>query len=168
MRTLAEEMAAPKYAHLERERRWLVDRAARPGVEGCECLLIEDRYILNSRLRLRRMTDVHSGDVTVKLTKKYEAADPLARPIVTSYLTEEEFGLFLAMPHAPLRKHRYQVDGFSLDVFADAHDGLELAEIEAERDALASIAAPAWTLREVSHDPRYQGGALACGGLPEN
>lgn len=76
----------PKYARLERERRWLVDRTACPDLSAHAHVLIEDRYIDGTRLRLRRTTDSASGEQLFKLTKKYDTGDPLARPIVTAYL----------------------------------------------------------------------------------
>lgn len=166
IRTAEDEAKAPKYAHIERERRWLVDQAARPDLAGCASALIEDRYITGTRLRLRRMTG--ADVVSLKLTKKYDAADPLARPIVTAYLTEGEYDLFARLPAAPVTKRRYAVEGYSLDVFAGALAGFELVEIEAADDAaLRALPAPAWTIREVSGDPAYQGGALALHGRPE-
>ncbi|MBN8808808.1 MAG: hypothetical protein J0I47_11345 [Sphingomonas sp.] len=168
MRTLAHELAAPKYAHIERERRWLVVRDRRPVLDGLPCLRVEDRYLTDTRMRLRRMTDLYSGEVTVKLTKKYDAADPLARPIVTTYLTPVEYDLLAGLPAATLRKRRYTCDGYSMDVFEDALAGLDLVEIEATNDAaLAAIAALDWAGRDVSHDPRYQGGSLVANGIPE-
>jgi len=171
MRTAAEEAAAPKYAHVERERRWRVDPAARPGLAGRASVLIEDRYLVGTRLRLRRMTDA-AGAVSLKLTKKYDCADPLARPIVTAYLTEAEYAVLAALPARALAKRRFGVMSggatFSLDQFAGALAGLELAEIEWADDAgLRALPAPPWTLGEVSHDPRYQGGALAHFGIPK-
>lgn len=167
IRTAGDEAAVPKYAQVERERRWLVDPARRPDLTGCASLLIEDRYIIGTRFRLRRMT----GDdlVSLKLTKKYDAPDPLARPIVTAYLTGTEYDLVATLPAACLTKRRYKVDGFSVDVFEDALAGLELAEIEAADDAaLRALPAPAWTIRDVSAEPGYQGAALALYGRPEN
>ncbi|MFM9827864.1 MAG: hypothetical protein ACKVOB_03845 [Sphingomonas sp.] len=163
--------AAPKYAHVERERRWLVDPARRPALAGLPPVLIDDRYFTGTRLRLRRMTDA-SGACALKLTKKYDAADPLARPIVTAYLTEAEYAVFAALPAAILVKRRYAlVDSgvrFSLDVFGGGLAPLELCEIEWADDAgLRALQPPDWAVREVSSDPRYQGSALAMNGAPQ-
>ena len=101
MRALADELESPKYSHVERERRWLVDRAARPPLDRLAYVTIDDCYIRGSRLRLRRMTDPASGATSLKLTKKYDCADRLARPIVTSYLSEAEQALLSELP--PIR-----------------------------------------------------------------
>ncbi len=167
MRTLADEEHAPKSAPSARERRGRGD-PDRPALDGAAHVAIEDRYIDGNRLRLRRMTDEASGALALKLTKKYDAVDPAARSIVTAYLTEAEFAVFAALPAAAVMKRRYAVGGFSLDVFAGALTGLELAEIEADSAAaLAAIVPPRWFGREVSLDPRYTGGALAAAGRPE-
>ncbi|HEX4695163.1 hypothetical protein [Sphingomonas sp.] len=168
MRTAADEAAAPKYAHCERERRWLVDAAAPPpAVDPIE---IHDRYITGTRLRLREMR--RDGEIVWKLTRKYECADALARPIVTAYLTRAEYDVLAALPALGVAKQRFRVSeggrDFSLDRFAGALDGLVLSELEAEDDAtLRALADPAWTVRDVSDDPRYQGARLAAHGIPK-
>ena len=94
MRTITEETRDPKYSHIERERRWLVDPKLRPALDVLPYTRIEDRYISGTRLRLRRMTSSASSEQSLKLTKKYKCPDPLARPMVTAYLTQEEYKLF--------------------------------------------------------------------------
>ena len=172
MRTGKDEARQPKYAHVERERRWLVDPTRRPCVDGLSHVLVEDAYIIGTRLRLRRMTDSANNDHAYKLTKKYEADDPLARPIVTFYLTEQEFDLLASLPARTLAKRRYAMPVeraiFSLDRFEGPLAGLELVEIEWPDDAgLRTLRAPPWAIREVSAEPDYQGGALAEFGIPE-
>jgi CYTH domain-containing protein len=172
MRTARDEAERPKYAHVERERRWRVDPARRPALDGVREVLIEDRYIADTRCRLRRMTDVATGEQSHKLTRKYDAADPRARPIVTAYMTADEYDVFALLPALPLSKRRFAVasDGhiWSIDRFEGALTGLETMEIEWPDDAgLRGLTAPGWTVREVSNDSRYQGGSLALHGIPE-
>jgi len=163
-RGLDTEAGDPKYARFELERRWLVDATARPPLDDAEFTLIEDRYVDGTRLRVRRMT---RGERTVlKLTKKYASERPEARPIVTAYLTENEYAVFAALPARTLTKRRYNlaIDRryWSLDLFDGALAGLELVEAEAtDEAALAALVPPAWATKEVTHDPRYQCGALA-------
>lgn len=166
MRTGEDEAVSPKYAHYERERRWLVDPTKRPNFSDAPYVLIEERYIQGTRMRLRRMTDNVSGESALKLTKKYEANDPLARPIVTAYLSNEEFELLASLPAQFLRKRRYKVmiagDEFGIDVFEGRLSGLELAEIECPDDVrLRSIATPSWAICDVSDTLAFQGGQLA-------
>ncbi len=163
-RGLEAEMASPKYAHLELERRWLVDRGARPALDECDHTLIEDRYLERTRMRLRRMSA--PGGTVLKLSKKYESERPEARPVVTAYLTEGEYALLARLPARELRKRRFRVRvgglTWSVDVFEGPLAGLELAEIEApDEAALTALVPPPWLAREVTHDPRYQCGTLA-------
>ena len=166
MRTGVDETRSPKNAHIERERRWLVDPGRRPALSGLSVILIEDRYITGTRLRLRQMTDAESGATSLKITKKYDADDPLARPIVTAYLDEGEYALLAGLPANPVikRRHKIAVAGheFSLDVFEGSLTGLELLEIESSsHEALLAIQAPDWVVREVSHELHFQGGSLS-------
>lgn len=157
-----EEAAAPKYAVIERERRFLVDPRRRPDLSSAPSVLIEDRYIDGARLRLRRMTDSVTGRVVLKLGKKYESADPLARPVVTTYLTDGEYALLIELPARALVKRAFDVGGFRLDMFEGALAGLELAEFDAgTATALATATVPDWVKLEVSADARFDGANLA-------
>ena len=165
-RGLDTETGDPKYARFELERRWLVDTARRPSIDGAWTTLIEDRYIVGTRMRLRRMSRPDLGEVKWKLTKKYDTERPEARPIVTAYLTEAEYGVLAALPSRTMRKRRYHlpIDGrlWSLDVFEGALAGLELVEAEAADEAeLAGLVPPVWATKEITRDPRYQCGSLA-------
>ncbi len=137
-------------------------------VEATDPITITDHYIAGTRLRLRRMASVGSPP-SFKLTGKYECSDLLAQPIVTAYLTDAEFDVFAALPSHIIQKRRFLVreDGhdFSLDRFDGALAGLELAEIEMTDDAeLRNLPDPAWTVRDVSRNSRYQGGTLVING----
>lgn len=173
-RGIDEETGEPKYARIELERRWLVDAARRPTLDGTHCTLIEDRYIDGTRIRLRRMSRPGWDKTKWKLTKKYECEEARARPIVSTYLTEREYEVLRALPSCPLAKRRFHVefDGrwWSLDVFEGALAKLELIECEAEtRAALDALMPPDWALREVTDLPQWQGGALAAAqAIPES
>jgi CYTH domain-containing protein len=172
MRSAVDAAVSPKYALVERERRWLVNAGQHPSLDRLPHVLIEDRYITGSLLRLRRMTDAASGRVSLKLTKKYPASDQRARPIVTAYLDEAEYRLFSTLPAQPLAKRRYALSatdgGFSLDVFLGALDSLVTIEKECPDAAtLLALTPPAWAGFEVTDDIRYSGGSLAANGLPE-
>ena len=157
----------PKYSLIERERRWLVRHDLLPPLPTAH-RLIEDRYIIGTRLRLRRITHSDSGAVQCKLTRKYASDDPAARPIVTAYLDAAEHDVVAALPAQALVKRRHHVAGFSIDVFAGALAGLVLAEQEApDAQTLATLALPPWLGEDVTHAICYQGGQLAAHGLPE-
>ena len=173
IRGLDTETGEPKYARIELERRWLADSARRPPLDGAWMTLIEDRYIAGTRMRLRCMSRPDLGETKWKLTKKYDTERPEARPIVTAYLTEAEHALFAALPAFAMRKRRYHlpIDGcfWSLDLFEGALTGLEVVETEAADEAtLAALVPPQWATKEITHDARYQCGALAqSNALPE-
>lgn len=165
-RGLDEETGEPKYARLELERRWLVDVARRPSLRDAYVTLIEDRYITGTRLRLRRMRRPDLNETKWKLTKKYECAEACARPIVTAYLTGDEYDVLCALPASVLVKRRHHVAlggrWWSVDLFEGALAGLELIEVEAkDRATLDALAPPDWVLREITDLPQWQGGALA-------
>ena len=71
-----------------------------------------------------------------------------------------------------IEKTRYEIAAgpgitIELDVYAGAHDGLAVAEVEfaSEQDA-DGFAAPAWLGREVTDDARYKNQRLARDGVP--
>ena len=73
----------PKYARLEIERRWLVDATAMGELANVPYRLIEDLYVGESRLRLRKITDP-SGNALFKFGKKYGKHSPLSEPITNA------------------------------------------------------------------------------------
>ena len=74
-------MATLKYAHVERERRWLL--AAVPDLpEHARRLDIVDRYVNGTRLRLREVTE--AGVVTRKLGQKVRLGKGAAEVAHTS------------------------------------------------------------------------------------
>lgn len=161
IRGIDEELSGAKYAHIERERRFLVDPSKLPDLAASSSILIEDAYIDGTHMRLRRMTASNDGRVVLKLTKKYETTDPLARPIVTTYLDGTEFALLAGLPAHPVVKRRYACGAFSVDRFEGDLAGLWLAEIEMPDDAaLIAATPPSWASREVSDDRGFDGGSL--------
>ena len=103
-----------------------------------------------------------------KLTKKYPADSLDAQPIVSVFLSRDEYDALLGLPGDELVKtRRYDEIGgvlFSVDVFEGAHAGLILCEAEADSaDALGHIVPPPYVSREVTHEVAYTGGELARG-----
>lgn len=157
-----------KYAAVERERRWLC--AALPDMPVLRAEAIEDLYVDNSHLRLRRATPVGGGEPILRLSKKADLA-PDRRLITTLYLSPVEYALFVGLPGRVLEKtrHYYASAGaaVSVDRFEGPLAGLFLAEAEfADDAAMAAFPHPPFALREVTEDPRYTGGRLVLDGLP--
>lgn len=151
-----------KYAKPERERRFLL--AQLPAGEIERTATITDRYFLGTRLRLRVMLETR-GNATrtyYKLTQKIPPPDGGPGLISTTYLNEEEFALLSTLPGAVLRKTRYSIPPFGVDVFESPLGGLILAECEFDDDTtMHSFIPPAWILAEVTFDWRFTGGRLA-------
>ena len=159
---------AGKYALFEFERRFLVARVPEGVTEG-RGWSISDRYIKNTRLRLRRMEPIHGGDTIFKLGNKDVPVPPdFSRMTITNiYLSPTEYAVLSELEAHELHKvrHALEYDGriFSVDVF-DVHlTGLVLAELsfESADEMDQKIDLPPWIGNEVSNDIRFTGGALA-------
>lgn len=154
--------SAHKYARIERERRFLVERFPAPAhVVGIRC--ITDFYIDNTALRLREQTE-ETGAVIFKLTQKMpERATGAQQGFLTNmYLSKEEFCVLAQLSGKKLRKTRYSVPPFGIDVFEGELAGLLLAEAEFDSaDAADSLTLPSFLRAEVSADDRFTGGRLA-------
>ena len=115
-----------KYARIERERRFLLSSPPHPATV-VHVRTIVDRYFDGTRLRLRRYNEVDrdpsTGDsspaVTVcKLTQKVPDPGPSGQQglITNTYLSEAEYELLARLPCRPLKKTRYSVPPFGVDV----------------------------------------------------
>lgn len=158
--------AENKYTRIEYERRFIVapnadwQRDIAPYAKT-----LDDKYLHDSRLRLRVMTDCDSGRRVIKLSKKEASDSPYCCTISRILLSPRELELFDALPGNRLRKtrhyHEYQGRVFALDVFADELTGLVLCEIEANNlDELLAIQPPPYAQREVTEDSFFTSGNL--------
>jgi len=155
-----------KYSRVEYERRFLVSNDAgwKRFVE-LYSKTYEDKYIRDSRLRLRILTDSDTNRQIIKLTKKFESDSPYFQTITTILLSPDERRLFDNVEGNRLKKtryyHNYRGQVFSIDVFEGELDGLVLCETE--RDALEDLMSaelPAYIKREVTEDSFFTGGNL--------
>ena len=152
----------PKYAHWVAERRFLVGARNMPALNPKDARTIEDLYIEGGRLRLRRITELSTGEQTFKLAKKYAPDNPLIGPMTNLYLSAEEYAVLNVLPGARLAKRRHKVGAFVVDVFEDGLQGLVLAECEAtNRMAAMAFDVPEWCVREVTSEEAYTGWSLA-------
>ena len=163
MQDLSEET---KYTRIEYERRFLISPQAdwRSLVESYS-KTFEDKYLPNTRLRLRILTDSDTGRRLLKLTRKVESASPYFQTISRILLSPSEHALFDSLEGYRLRKVRYYHNDrgrvFSIDVFEGELAGLVLCETEAEGlDELMAIEPPVYAQREVTEDPFFTGGNL--------
>jgi CYTH domain-containing protein len=142
-----------KYAHFEDEQRFVV-----PGLPaGSHApLLIKDRYVLGTRLRVRTVTDEATGRTVGKLGHKVlvEPSRPSAVWHTTMYLDDAELDALSGLAARVLAKRRWTVAGGCADEFLGTLEGLVL--FEGPRPVVAP--GPAC---EVTDDMRFTGGALA-------
>jgi CYTH domain-containing protein len=156
---------AGKYARFELERKFLLDRMpeAASGVRA-----IYDRYVEGTTLRLRR-AEHPDGRLEYKLNQKTNPSPPDygVMTITTLYLSAPEYEMLSALPAHELRKRRYHLGSYSIDVFEEGLAGLLLAEIElGSEEEMQAHPVPEFAVRDVSDDVRYTGGWLAANGLP--
>ncbi len=156
----------PKYARVERERRFLVKRLPPWSPEAER--RITDRYLDGSRLRLRTVDDLgpEPGPPVFKLTQKVSSPDPASGDrghLTTIYLNEAEHRLVGRLPGVTLTKRRLTYPPMAVDVFdGPGLDGLLIAEVEFESDAaMAWFTVPSWCGPEITGEPGWSGADLA-------
>ncbi|HVG22190.1 MAG TPA: hypothetical protein VNI02_24350 [Blastocatellia bacterium] len=155
-----------KYTRVEYERRFLVSPHAnwRSAVESYS-KTFEDKYIRNTKLRLRLLTDSDTGRQVIKLNKKLDSDSPYFQTISRILLSPGEYKLLDGIEGDSLRKTRYYHNHlgrvFSIDVFEGELDGLVLCETEADGlEELMSVEPPAYAKPEVTEDAFFTGGNL--------
>jgi len=157
-----------KYARLELERRYLLRHLPPDWIEDHPYWYIVDRYIINTRLRLRLMISDSGQQTIYKFGQKYQDVSQLEtqRTMTNMYLDEAEYHTLAQLEAREVvkRRYRYEHKGsvYSIDLFEGKLTGLILAEIEAQTDAeLAKLTPPSFALKDVTHDPFFTGGHLA-------
>ena len=161
-----------KYSRVEYERRFLVSGQGewRSVVESYS-KTFEDKYLRDSRLRLRVLLDSDTGRRVLKLNQKLDSASPYFRTVSRILLSPDEYRLLDGLPGDRMKKtrfyHNYRGRVFSIDVFDGGLDGLVLCETESDGlEDLMSAEPPPYAIREVTGDPFFEGGNL-CRATPE-
>jgi CYTH domain-containing protein len=150
-----------RYAHLEREQRWVVRGVPPDAVRSAS---IVDRYIGGTRLRLRRSES--EGEVVYKLGQKIRSdpADPEVLKLTNLYLSAEEYAVLASLPSGESRKTRWHAEwagrAVAIDEYHGPLEGLVLAEVELEADE-PLLPGPPYAVRDVTNEDRFSGGALA-------
>ncbi|MFD0449387.1 hypothetical protein ACFQ10_54710 [Streptomyces indonesiensis] len=125
--------------------------------------MITDRYLVGTRLRLRRAERPDIGGCELKLTQKVPADRPGAVQglITNTYLSEAEYDVLASLLAAVLSKTRFSVPPLGVDVFDGPLEGLVLGEAEftSDEEALAFVPPPE-CVAEVTDDVRFTGGRL--------
>ena len=155
-----------KYTRVEYERRFLVSpntdwkKEVEPYSKS-----YEDKYLRDSRLRLRILTDSDTGRRVLKLNKKLDSSSPYFRNVGRILLSPDEYRLLDSLEGDRLKKTRfyqnYRGRVFSIDVFDGELEGLVLCETEADGlEDLMSAEPPPCASREVTTDSFFEGGNL--------
>lgn len=154
-----------KYAHIERERRFLV-RNSIPRSSQVRRLQIRDLYLIGTRLRLRSVKE--QGLPTIfKLGQKIRIDKnlPSTNAHTTMYISAQEFDLLAQLPANELEKVRWieTIGEFTLgvDEFAGPLRGLILAEVDLGVTGTLPASFPISGMDEVTNDERFSGGRLA-------
>jgi CYTH domain-containing protein len=155
-----------RYARIEYERRFLVPagEAWRDQLEA-HSKTFEDKYLPQTRLRLRVLTDSDTSRRIWKLTRKEESPSPYYLAMTTLYLSELEHACLDALDGHRLRKvrhYRRHLDReFCVDAFEGPLSGLVLCETESTglEDLMAAVFPP-FARYEVTADPFFTGGNL--------
>lgn len=151
----------PKYALDEIERRWLVPAANAETLLTPAPIVVTDKYVTDTRLRLRRMV-LPDGDTVYKFCKKYGGRQGAVEPITNLYLDEHEYRCLDVLPGITVTKRRHRQPRGAVDVY-DLPDGMiYVFEIEFTSEAEAeAYRAPPFASREITGDDAFSGLALA-------
>jgi CYTH domain-containing protein len=153
-----------KYAHVERERRWLLMRL--PDLpDDPPTQHIVDRYLHGTRMRLREASEP-DGTVVRKLGHKVRLGDDAGEVAHTSlYLDEAEWAMLAGLPADVLTKTRTLVPlgaaTIAFDVFEGPLAGLVLAEVDTGDGDPVDLPEEYGPFDEVTGDEAFTGGALA-------
>src|SRR4051794_40045060 len=102
---------AGKYACFEFERRFLLEELPAPLADSSTYEEIEDRYFIDTNLRLRTVRSPDGEIINQKFTQKYvPAGSNLSKTAITNfYLTESEAGFLSRLQGYFLKKNRYKL-----------------------------------------------------------
>jgi CYTH domain-containing protein len=153
-----------KYARPEYERRFLLDRLPE-GVS--DPVRIRDRYLNDSRLRLRAIENMNGEVLKRKLGQKTRPSSDNPRHILhtTFYLSPEEYGILSTLPGDDLVKVRYRyhlIPGAHIDVLEAPHQGVVVMEVGFADPVSMELFAPAGVVgSEVTDNEIFTGRGLA-------
>ena len=157
-----------KYAHVERERKFLLDRLPGDLTPAARHVQITDNYLTGTRLRLRKIRDPQTNKWTLKFTQKFapNPQDLLRTTITNVYLNAQEYNMLAIFEANEIRKNRYpfeqQGHSYGIDVFLGDLLGLILAEINFDADdGLEKFQPPPFAIAEVTNLELFTGAKLA-------
>src|SRR3989442_1027705 len=157
-----------KYAHVERERRYLLQDLPEGLSRADRHFQITDNYITGTRLRIRKVRDPKTTKWVVKFTQKF-APNPadLSRTMITNiYLNAIEAETLAIFEANEIRKNRYRFEfqdrQFSVDMFLGDLFGLGLAEVSFETDEeMDTFPTTPFAIADVTNNELFTGGRLS-------
>jgi CYTH domain-containing protein len=156
-----------KYAHVERERRFLLQDLPEGLTRASPHVQITDNYLTGTRLRLRKVREPQTNKWTVKLTQKFAPdKQDYSRTVITNiYLNPLETETLDISNANEIRKNRYpfEFEGrkFTVDMFLGDLFGLVLAEVGFQTDEeLDSFLKPSFAIADVTNVELFTGGRL--------
>jgi len=157
-----------KYAHIERERRYLLQDLPEGLNRADHHLQITDNYLTGTRLRIRKVRDPKTNKWVVKFTQKFAPNEnDLSRTMITNlYLNATEAEILSIFEANEIRKNRYYFDfaarRYSIDMFIGDLFGLVLAETSFETDEeLDNFQMPPFAIADVTNNKTFAGGKLS-------
>lgn len=155
-----------KYSILEIEKKWLLDAQNLPNLNTLDFCKIEDKYLNNTRIRLRKVNYNNSEKISYKLCKKYGKLNDFSEPITNIYLTKQEFEIFDLQAGNKLCKTRYYYPYFSntfaIDEIKIDNKTLYLLELEVKKISdFENLKLPNFIIEEVTLNEKYNGNNLA-------
>ena len=151
----------------EIERKFLVEDGSWRAAAEASIAFVQFYLAISSERSIRlRISDGRSARLTLKFGSDLVARDEFEYPVP---LEDAREMMRFALGRV-IRKTRHHVRHggylYEVDVFADALEGLVIAELETP-DAVPDALLPPWLGREVSGDMRFSNASLALNGYPE-
>lgn len=146
---------------MEIERKFLVKGLSLSKLEGKNFASIEQHYLKNSHgVRIRK--EGNRFTLTIKGEGLRERAE------VEKEINEEEYRVLLELCDRGLKKRRFFVGRWEIDVFQGPLEGLVLAEIELreKNETLPDFPFPEVELIEVTDNPAFLNENLSRGKIP--
>lgn len=149
-----------KYTIPEIERRRIAKQDLLPDLSTLCSFHIQDHYIKNTRMRLRKQAHT-DGKIVYKLCKKYWKTSAIREDIVNIYVDEHEYNLLLTLPATVLHKTRYidEKNACDINIFADWKVIIE-REFTSEEEANAFIP-PSYCGLDVSDSVVWESATIA-------
>lgn len=150
---------------LEIERKFLLPEFPSPLVEEAKLKVlseqrIEQTYLAideNQELRVRRIVDLDSGEVTY--THTFKLGNGLLREEIEYSISESIYGQVIkAFGFVPLTKNRITAEWNGRVIEIDTYDQIELSVLEVEFDseeAANTFQAPDWFGKDISSERQY-------------